>query len=114
MKVINPANHDELPIICDEYVDIDFGTGAMKCTPAHDPNDFVIGQKYGLEMPIIFNKDATMNEKCGQYQGMDRFVCREALIENIKKEGNYVKHPTLATSCPFETEEPCFTMSVLQ
>ncbi len=91
MKVINPANHDELPIICDEYVDIDFGTGAMKCTPAHDPNDFIIGEKYGLEKPIIFNKDATMNEKCGQYKGMDRFVCREALIENIKKEGNFVK-----------------------
>ena len=91
MKVINPANHEELPIICDEYVDIDFGTGAMKCTPAHDPNDFIIGEKYGLEKPIIFNKDATMNEKCGQYKGMDRFVCREALIENIKKEGNFVK-----------------------
>ena len=91
MKVINPANHEELPIICDEYVDIDFGTGAMKCTPAHDPNDFVIGQKYGLEMPIIFNKDATMNEKCGEYKGMDRFVCREALINNIKKESNFVK-----------------------
>ena len=91
MKVINPANGDELPIICDEYVDIEFGTGAMKCTPAHDPNDFIIGEKYGLDKPIIFNKDATMNEKCGQYKGMDRFVCREALIENIKKDGNFVK-----------------------
>ena len=91
MKVINPANGDELPIIVDEYVEIGFGTGAMKCTPAHDPNDFIIGKKYGLEMPIIFNKDATMNEKCGQYQGLDRFVCREKLIENIKKDGNFVK-----------------------
>ena len=90
-KVINPANHQELPIICDEYVDIEFGTGAMKCTPAHDPNDFIIGEKYGFEKPIIFNKDATMNEKCGQYQGLDRFVCREELIKNIDKEGNFVK-----------------------
>ena len=90
-KVINPANHEELPIICDEYVDIEFGTGAMKCTPAHDPNDFIIGEKYGFEKPIIFNKDATMNEKCGQYQGLDRFVCREELIKNIDKEGNFVK-----------------------
>ncbi len=91
MKVINPANHDELPIIADEYVDIEFGTGAMKCTPAHDPNDFNIGKKYGLEMPIIFNKDATMNSLCGKYEGMDRFVCREALINDIKAEGNFVK-----------------------
>lgn len=91
MKVMNPANHEIIPIIADEYVDIEFGTGAMKCTPAHDPNDFIIGKKYNLPMPIIFNKDATMNELCGEYQGMDRFVCRKALVENIKKEGNFVK-----------------------
>ena len=90
-KVINPANHEVLPIIEDEYVDIEFGTGAMKCTPAHDPNDFIIGEKYHLTRPIIFNKDATMNELCGPYAGMDRYVCREALVENIKKEGNFVK-----------------------
>ena len=91
MKVINPANHEELPILLDEYVDIEFGTGAMKCTPAHDPNDFILGEKYHLARPIIFNKDATMNEKCGPYQGMDRYECREALVESIKKEGNFVK-----------------------
>ena len=90
-KVINPANGDELPIIADEYVDVEFGTGAMKCTPAHDPNDFLIGEKYHLAKPIIFNKDATMNEKCGKYQGMDRFECRQALLEQIKKDGNFVK-----------------------
>ena len=91
MKVINPANHEEIPILLDEYVDIEFGTGAMKCTPAHDPNDFIIGEKYGLEKPIIFNKDATMNEKCGPYKGMDRFECREALLKKIEEEGNFVK-----------------------
>ena len=90
-KVINPANHEELPIIADEYVDISFGTGAMKCTPAHDPNDFIIGEKYHFPKPIIFNKDATMNELCGQYQGMDRYECRKALVEQIKKEGNFIK-----------------------
>jgi len=90
-KVINPANGDILPIICDEYVEIGFGTGAMKCTPAHDPNDFILGQKYNLEMPIIFNKDATMNEKCGKYVGLDRFVCRQKLIEDIKAKGDFVK-----------------------
>ena len=91
MKVINPANGDILPIIGDEYVDLEFGTGAMKCTPAHDPNDFIIGEKYHFPKPIIFNKNATMNSLCGKYEGMDRFVCREALLEDIKKAGNFVK-----------------------
>lgn len=90
-KVINPANHEIIPIIADEYVDITFGTGAMKCTPAHDPNDFVIGEKYQLPRPIIFNKNATMNEKCGVYQGMDRFDCRQALLKAIEEDGNFVK-----------------------
>ena len=90
-KVINPANGEIIPIIPDEYVDVEFGTGAMKCTPAHDPNDFNIGKKYGLEMPIIFNKDATMNEKCGKYQGLDRFVCREELIKDIDSRGDFIK-----------------------
>ncbi|MBR0295330.1 MAG: valine--tRNA ligase [Bacilli bacterium] len=91
MKVINPANDEIIPIIGDEYVDIEFGTGAMKCTPAHDPNDFVIGEKYHFPKPIIMNKDATMNEKCGKYQGMDRFVCREALLKDIEAKGDFVK-----------------------
>jgi len=91
LKVINPANNQAIPIIADEYVDTSFGTGAMKCTPAHDPNDFVIGEKYHLEKPIIFNKNATMNHLCGPYEGQDRFVCRESLLKQIKKDGNFVK-----------------------
>ena len=91
MKVINPANDEEIPIMGDEYVDIDFGTGAMKCTPAHDPNDFLLGEKYHLEKPIIMNADATMNEKCGKYQGMDRYECREKLLEDIKAKGLFIK-----------------------
>lgn len=90
-KVINPCNHELIPIITDNYVDIDFGTGAMKCTPAHDPNDFIIGQKYNLPHPIIMNDDATMNELCGIYQGLDRYECREKLVEQIKQEGNLIK-----------------------
>ena len=89
--VINPANGDRLPIIADRYVDMEFGTGAMKCTPAHDPNDFVIGQKHGLPHPICMNEDATMNELCGKYQGQDRFVCRENLVNDIKESGNLIK-----------------------
>lgn len=90
-KVINPANGDILPIIADEYVDISFGTGAMKCTPAHDPNDFIIGEKYHLDMPVIMNDDGSMNEKCGKYNHLDRFKCREVLLEDIKSNGDLVK-----------------------
>lgn len=88
---INPANGQELPIIADEYVELGFGTGAMKCTPAHDPNDFIIGQKYGLEMPKCMNLDGTMNEICGPFEGMDRFECREKLVEYIKEQGLLVE-----------------------
>ena len=90
-KVINPANHEEIPVIADEYVDIEFGTGAMKCTPAHDPNDWIIGQKYNLPHPIIMNVDGTMKENCGKYAGMDRFKCREELLKDIDAEGNLIK-----------------------
>ncbi|MDD3422430.1 MAG: valine--tRNA ligase [Bacilli bacterium] len=90
-KVINPANGDLLPIIADEYVDIEFGTGAMKCTPAHDPNDFAISEKYHLEKPICMNPDGTMNEICGKYKGMDRMVCRNTLVDDIDKAGLLIK-----------------------
>ncbi len=89
--VINPANLEEIPVIADEYVDIEFGTGAMKCTPAHDPNDFIIGQKYNLAHPIIMNVDGTMNEKCGKYANMDRFDCRDVLLKDIKERDDLIK-----------------------
>ena len=88
--VINPANGDELPIIADSYIDIEFGTGAMKCTPAHDPNDFLIGEKYKLPKIICMNPDGTMNECCGEFKDMDRFECRKALVKKIEAEGNLV------------------------
>ena len=90
-KVINPANGELLPLIADEYVELDFGTGVMKCTPAHDPNDFIIGEKYGFPHPICMNKDATMNELAGKYKGLDRFVCRDQLVEDIKNNGDLIK-----------------------
>ena len=87
MHAINPANGEELPIMADDYIDMDFGTAVMKCTPAHDPNDFALAKKYGLKMPICMNPDGTMNEMCHKYAGMDRFECREALVEDFKKAG---------------------------
>lgn len=90
-KVINPANGDELPLMGDSYVDISFGTGAMKCTPAHDPNDFALAKKYGFPLIKVLDETAHMNEKCGVYQGMDRYECRKALVEKIKEDGHLVK-----------------------
>ena len=89
--VINPANHEEIPIIADSYVDIEFGTGAMKCTPAHDPNDFALAEKHNLERILCMNPDGSMNAVAGIYEGLDRFECRKALVKQIEEEGNLVK-----------------------
>ncbi|MCR4950812.1 MAG: valine--tRNA ligase [Solobacterium sp.] len=88
---INPANGEAIEIIADSYVDVEFGTGAMKCTPAHDPNDFAIAERHGLPKPICMNPDGTMNELAGEYNGMDRYECRDRLVERIKSEGNLIK-----------------------
>jgi valyl-tRNA synthetase len=90
-RAINPANRQPINIIADPYVDTSFGSGVMKCTPAHDPNDFVIGEKYGLAHPNCMNKDGSMNELAGDYQGLDRFVCRDKLVERMRNEGNLLK-----------------------
>lgn len=84
---INPANGEELPIMADDYIDMDFGTAVMKCTPAHDPNDFQLAKKYNLKMPICMNPDGTMNALAGKYEGMYRFECRKALVEDFEKAG---------------------------
>ena len=90
-KVVNPANGELIPIIADSYVDVEFGTGAMKCTPAHDPNDFKIGQKYGFPHPICMNDDATMNSLAGKYESMDRYECRDKLVKDIEDNGCLIK-----------------------
>ena len=86
-KAINPANGEALPIMADSYIDMSFGTAVMKCTPAHDPNDFALAKKYNLEMPICMHDDGTMNELAHKYAGMDRFACREALVADFKAAG---------------------------
>lgn len=90
-RVINPANGELLPLIADRYVDKEFGTGVMKCTPAHDPNDFKIAKRHNLKLVRILNDDGTMNEKCGEFNGLDRYICRDKLVEKIKSEGNLLK-----------------------
>lgn len=86
-NAILPVLNKLIPIIPDEHADMEKGTGVVKITPAHDPNDFEVGERHNLEKIIIMNKDATMNEKCGKYQGLNRFECREKLVEDLKDEG---------------------------
>ncbi len=88
---LNPANHQPLKIIGDEYVEMEFGTGVMKCTPAHDPNDFNLALKYNLDKIICLNPDGTMNELAGEFAGLDRFACRKALVKRIEAEGNLIE-----------------------
>ncbi|MBW3058342.1 valine--tRNA ligase [Spiroplasma poulsonii] len=90
-KVINPANGELIPVICDDYVDQEFGTGAMKCTPAHDANDFEIALRHNLAMPICMNTDGTMNEMAGEYVNQDRFIARQNLVTALTKQNLVVE-----------------------
>lgn len=90
-KVINPVNQEIIPIIADPYVDINFGTGVMKCTPAHDFNDYELGIKYNLKQSVCLNLDGTMNELAGKYQNLDRFKCREKLVNDLQKNNLLIK-----------------------
>ena len=85
--VILPIVNREIPIIADEYVDMEFGTGAVKITPAHDPNDFEIGNRHNLEQIVVMNEDATMNKNAGKYEGMDRFECRKQIVKDLQEAG---------------------------
>ena len=86
-NVILPIVGKKIQIIGDEHADIEKGTGCVKITPAHDPNDFEVGQRHGLEKIVIMNPDATMNEKTGKYQGLNRFECREKLVKELNEKG---------------------------
>ena len=86
-RVIVPLVGRSIPVIRDSYVDISFGTGALKVTPAHDVNDYMLGEKYGLESIDIFNDDGTINDKVGMYVGMDRFECRRVIEADLEKAG---------------------------
>ncbi|SEU08709.1 valyl-tRNA synthetase [Salinibacillus kushneri] len=86
-KVILPITEREIEIVADDYVDMEFGSGAVKITPAHDPNDFEIGNRHDLERILIMNEDGSMNENAMKYQGMDRFECRKQLVKDLQEEG---------------------------
>ena len=86
-----PLTDREIPVIADEYVDKEFGTGCVKITPAHDPNDFEVGRRHNLEEINILNDDATINSLGGKYAGMDRYEARKAMVEDLKEQGLLVK-----------------------
>ncbi len=90
-KLILPLVGREIPVIADEYVDREFGTGCVKITPAHDPNDFEVGQRHNLEQIKVLNDDATMNAHAGKYEGMDRYACRKAMLIDLEEQGLLVK-----------------------
>ena len=93
-----PGTNTIIPVIADEYVDIEFGTGCVKVTPAHDPNDYEVGKRHNLAMPLCMNDDGTMNKMAGKYEGMDRFECRKALINDLKAEGLFIKEEKMIHS----------------
>lgn len=88
---ILPIMNREIPIFADDYVDMEFGTGCVKTTPCHDPNDFEMGQRHNLEQILVFNEDATVNENGGKYQGLDRYECRKAVLRDLEEGGYLVK-----------------------
>jgi valyl-tRNA synthetase len=90
-RVIVPMVNREVPVVFDEYVDIEFGTGALKITPAHDTNDYTIGLKFGLEVIDVFNDDGTVSERAGLFAGIDRFAARKLAVEELEKSGSLVK-----------------------
>ena len=89
--VILPLMDREIPVITDDYVDMEFGTGAMKVTPAHDPNDFDLGNRHNLERINVMNEDGTINELGGKFVGMDRFEARKAIVEELEKTDQLIK-----------------------
>ncbi len=86
-----PLMNKEIPIIRDKYVDISFGTGGLKVTPAHDPNDFEIGKRHNLPSVKVIGDDGKMTDQAGRFKGLDRFKCREAVVKALKKEGLLIK-----------------------
>ncbi len=102
-KLVLPLLGREIPIIADEYVKIEFGAGALKITPAHDPNDFEIGERHGLQVLNIMNPDGTINEEGGDYAGLDRFVARERIVEALEAQGLLVKVEPYKVSIPISS-----------
>ncbi len=90
-NVILPIINKPIPVVADEHADMEFGTGCVKITPAHDPNDFEVGLRHNLDVVRVMNDDGTMNELCGEFAGMERYECRKAVVQKLSEMGNLVK-----------------------
>ena len=90
-KVILPLLNKEIPVVADDYAEMEFGTGCVKMTPAHDPNDFEVGLRHNLEVIRVINDDGTINENGGKYNGMDRYECRKAIVKDLEEQGYLIK-----------------------
>ena len=90
-RVVLPVLGRRIPVVADEAVDAEFGTGALKVTPGHDPSDFEIGQRHGLPIVNVMNLDGTMNEAAGPYEGLDRFECRVKIVEQLERDGLLIR-----------------------
>ena len=90
-KILLPTTDREIPIIADEYVDLEFGTGAVKITPAHDPNDYEVGERHNLEKIVVIGLDGKMTKAAGKYEGEDRYECRKHIVQDLKDMGLLVK-----------------------
>lgn len=111
--IINPVNGEKIPFIADRYVDKSFGTGVMKCTPAHDPHDFEIGKRHNFEFIKCMNLDGTMNERALKYNGLDRFECRDKLVEELKEQGDLVKIEDIVHSVGHSERSHCIIEPML-
>ncbi len=106
-NVVLPIVNKLIPIVGDEHADPEFGTGVVKITPAHDPNDFEVGNRHNLERVVVMNPDATMNENAGIYQGMTREVCREALLKDLKEQDLLIKTELMTHSVGHSERTDC-------
>jgi len=106
-KFINPANNQLLPVIFDDYVDLEFGTGVMKCTPGHDFNDYELGKKHHLPIINIMNDDGTMNELANEFIGLDRLICRDLLIERLTNLNLVEKIETIKNQVGYSERTNC-------
>jgi valyl-tRNA synthetase len=97
--VVPMSGGRKIPVISDDYVDMDFGTGVLKITPAHDVNDYAIGMRRQLEFINIMNRDATMNDAAGRYNGLDRFECRKQLWDDMRADGLVIKTEPYTNRC---------------
>lgn len=101
MKAIVPISGRSIPFIFDEYVDIEYGTGALKITPAHDPNDYILGEKHGLEIIDMLNEDATLNSNGLQFENMDRFPARRAIVKELEELDQLVQIEVISNKVGF-------------